>query len=63
MSDTLPNVSWESTSMLMENLQAVKDQSELERELLQDVDTWLSPDEAVKYGLADIVEPGGRDAW
>jgi ATP-dependent Clp protease protease subunit len=41
----------------------IKDQSELERELLQDVDTWLSPDEAVKYGLADIVEPGGRDAW
>ena len=30
MSDTLPNVSWESTTMLMENLQAVKDQSELD---------------------------------
>lgn len=30
MTETFPNVSWESTSMLMENLQAVKDQSELD---------------------------------
>ncbi len=30
MQDTFSNVNWESTSMLMENLQAVKDQSELD---------------------------------
>jgi len=30
MQDTFSNVTWESTSMLMENLQAVKDQSELD---------------------------------
>ncbi|MCR4287456.1 MAG: ATP-dependent Clp protease proteolytic subunit [Deltaproteobacteria bacterium] len=29
---------------------------ELEKYLLRDVDTWLSTDEAIKYGLADIVE-------
>lgn len=32
---------------------------ELEKTLLRDVDTWLSPDEAVKFGLADLVEPLG----
>lgn len=41
----------------------INDQAELEKKLLQDVDTWLSTDEAVKYGIADIAEPGGRDAW
>ena len=35
----------------------VKDRVELENYLLRDVDTWLTPDEAVQYGLADIVEP------
>jgi len=24
---------------------------------LRDVDTWLAPDEAVKFGLVDLVEP------
>ena len=31
MRSSFPSVSWESTSMLMENLQSVKDQSELDR--------------------------------
>lgn len=35
----------------------VKSKEELERTLLRDVDTWLSPEEALKYGVADIVEP------
>jgi ATP-dependent Clp protease protease subunit len=30
---------------------------ELEAYLLRDVDTWLTTDEALKYGLADRVEP------
>ena len=30
---------------------------ELEKYLLRDVDTWLSPEEAVRFGLADAVEP------
>jgi ATP-dependent Clp protease protease subunit len=34
----------------------VKDRAELETYLLRDVDTWLTPDEAVKHGIADIVE-------
>jgi ATP-dependent Clp protease protease subunit len=38
-------------------------QAELEEKLLRDVDTWLSPEEAVGYGIADIVEPGGRSGW
>lgn len=29
----------------------------LEQSLLRDVDTWLTPEEAVDYGLADIIEP------
>lgn len=32
------------------------DKSELEKELLQDVDTWLSSEEAIKFGIADKVE-------
>jgi ATP-dependent Clp protease protease subunit len=32
-------------------------QEELEHYLLRDVDTWLSPQEAVEYGLADVIEP------
>jgi ATP-dependent Clp protease protease subunit len=31
-------------------------QKELEHYLLRDVDTWLNPQEAVEYGLADIIE-------
>jgi len=41
----------------------IKDQSVLEKKLLQDVDTWLSPKEAIGYGIADIVESGGRETW
>ncbi|MFC1580077.1 ATP-dependent Clp protease proteolytic subunit [Thermodesulfobacteriota bacterium] len=29
---------------------------DLESHLLRDVDTWVTPDEAVKFGVADIVE-------
>ncbi|HIJ95057.1 MAG TPA: ATP-dependent Clp protease proteolytic subunit [Desulfuromonadales bacterium] len=35
----------------------IKHKDELEKYLLRDVDTWLTPDEAIQYGLADIVEP------
>lgn len=35
----------------------VKDRAELEKYLLRDVDTWLTPEEAVQHGLADVVEP------
>lgn len=41
----------------------IKNQKELEEKLLQDVDTWLAPEEAIKYGIVDIVEPGGRSGW
>ena len=34
-----------------------KDKGELEKCLLRDVDTWLSPEEAVQHGIADRVEP------
>jgi len=34
----------------------IKDSGELENYLLRDVDTWLTPDEAVKHGIADVVE-------
>jgi ATP-dependent Clp protease protease subunit len=35
----------------------VKDRVELEKYLLRDVDTWLTPEEAVQHGIADVVEP------
>lgn len=35
----------------------IKSAEELEQYLLRDVDTWLSSNEAIRYGLADIVEP------
>lgn len=35
---------------------SIKDRNELESYLLRDVDTWLTPDEALQHGLADIVE-------
>ena len=35
---------------------SIKTREELERDLLRDVDTWLSAEEAVRYGLADAVE-------
>lgn len=36
---------------------AIKSREELEQYLLRDVDTWLAPAEAVRYGLADRIEP------
>ena len=39
---------------------SVGSQKELEEYLLRDVDTWLSPEETVKYGIADIIEPVQR---
>lgn len=38
----------------------IASQAELEQYLLRDVDTWLTPDEAIRYGLADIVEQPRR---
>lgn len=38
----------------------VKDRAQLESYLLRDVDTWLTPEEAVEYGLADTVEPARK---
>lgn len=35
-------------------------QDELEKYLLRDVDTWLTPDEAIQYGLADLIEQPRR---
>lgn len=35
----------------------LEDSHRLEKELLRDVDTWLSPSEAIDYGIADIIEP------
>ena len=35
----------------------IKDKGELEKCLLRDVDTWLSPEEAVQHGIADRIEP------
>lgn len=35
----------------------IKNKTELEKYLLRDVDTWLSPEEAVQFGLADRIEP------
>ena len=38
----------------------INSKDELEEYLLRDVDTWLTPDEAVKFGIADIIEPLNR---
>ncbi|MBN1365916.1 MAG: ATP-dependent Clp protease proteolytic subunit [Syntrophaceae bacterium] len=40
----------------------IKDRAELENYLLRDVDTWLTPEETVQYGLADVVEPARKKA-
>ena len=34
----------------------IKDKAELEKYLLRDVDTWLTPEEAIQHGIADRVE-------
>jgi ATP-dependent Clp protease protease subunit len=39
---------------------SLKTQKDLEQTLLRDVDTWLSPEEAVKHGIADVVETLGN---
>lgn len=38
----------------------IKDQTELESYLLRDVDTWLTPEETLNFGLADIIEPSRK---
>ncbi len=35
----------------------IPSREELEKYLLRDVDTWLTPEEALKFGLVDVVEP------
>src|SRR3989338_2427261 len=35
---------------------SIGSRDELEKYLLRDVDTWLSPDEAVRFGITDIIE-------
>lgn len=35
----------------------IETKEELEKCLLRDVDTWLTPEEVIKFGLADAVEP------
>jgi len=35
---------------------ALKTEQELNKHLLRDVDTWMTPEKAVEFGLADIVE-------
>jgi len=42
------------------NYSHVKDRAELKKCLPRDVDTWLTPDEAVQYGIADLVEPARK---
>jgi len=41
------------------NYSTVANRDELEQYLLRDVDTWLSADEAIDLGIADIVDPLG----
>jgi len=42
---------------------SLKSQEELEAKLLREVDTWLAPEEAIDFGIADAVEHGGRSGW
>ncbi|MDZ4695811.1 MAG: ATP-dependent Clp protease proteolytic subunit [Deltaproteobacteria bacterium] len=37
----------------------LKTDDAIQTHLLRDVDSWLTPDEAVKFGIADIIEAGG----
>lgn len=36
---------------------ALTSKEEIEAKLLRDVDTWLTPAEAVEYGIVDVIEP------
>lgn len=36
---------------------SIESKDDLEKYLLRDVDTWLTPDEAVEFGLVDLIEP------
>ena len=38
----------------------IGEKEKLEETILRDVDTWLSPTEAVDFGIADIIEPRTR---
>jgi ATP-dependent Clp protease protease subunit len=38
----------------------IKDKAELEKYLLRDVDTWLTPEEAIQHGIADRIEPARK---
>jgi ATP-dependent Clp protease, protease subunit len=38
----------------------IDSKEELEKYLLRDVDTWLTPEEATQFGIADLVEPMGQ---
>lgn len=42
------------------NYSGMKNREELEKFLLRDVDTWLTPEEAIEYGLADVIETLGK---
>lgn len=35
----------------------IKDSDVIEKKLLKEVDEWISPQEALEYGIADIIEP------
>ncbi len=39
---------------------SIDTREKLEETLLKDVDTWLTPTEAVEFGIADIIEPRTR---
>jgi len=36
----------------------LRDRTEVERSLLRDVDTWLTPEEALEYGMVDAIHRG-----
>jgi len=46
--------------IIYKNYSRIKERKELETFLLRDVDTWLTPEEALQWGLADIAEPSRR---
>ena len=41
----------------------IDSKDKLEQYLLRDVDTWLTPEEAIKYEIADIIEPLNRQIY